>query len=77
MTYLIIIVAILFVVISEIIDEGSFFSKLSLSALVASIAFSLLRWITGWTIMTLLAKISITVVILSALIAIIARMAEQ
>lgn len=76
MTYLIIIVAILFVVISEIIDEGIFFSKLSLSAFVASIAFVLLRWITSWTILTLLAKISISVVILSALIAIIARMVE-
>lgn len=76
MVYIIIIFAIIITGISSIVDEGSFFSKLSLSALVAAVALVLLRWVMGWALMTLLAKISIATAILAALVAIIMKMAK-
>lgn len=76
MTALIIIGAIIVGTICHIVDEGSFFSKLALSALVAAIAFLLLRWITGWEFVTTLAKLGATTTILSALITIIRRIVD-
>ena len=76
MTALIIIGAIIVGTISYIVDEGSFFSKLALSALVAAIAFLLLRWITGWVLMTTLAKISAATTILSTLVNIIRKIVD-
>ena len=58
MTVLIVVGAIIVGTICYIVDEGSFLSKLALSALVSAIAFVILRWITGWELMTTLAKVS-------------------
>ena len=76
MTALIVIGAILVGSICYIVDKGSFFSKLALAALVAAVAFVLLRWITGWEFMTTLAKISATTTILSTLINIIGKIVD-
>ncbi len=76
MTALIVIGAIIVGSICYIVDEGSFFSKLALASLVAAIAFVLLRWITGWELMTTLAKISVATTILSALVNIIRKIAD-
>ena len=73
MTALIIIGASIIGAICYIVDEGSFFSKLALSALVAAIAFVLLRWITNWELMTTLAKVSASTTILSTLVNIIRK----
>lgn len=76
MTAVIIIGAIIVGTICYIADEGSFFSKLALAALVAAIAFVLLRWITGWVFMTTLAKIGATTTILSTLVNIIRKIVD-
>ena len=73
MTVLVIIGAIIVGIICYIIDEGSFFSKLSLAALAAAIAFIFLRWITDWELMRTFAKISAATAILSALINVIKK----
>lgn len=73
MTVLIVIGAIIVGSICYIVDEGSFFSKLTLAALVAAIAFVLLRWITGWEWMTTLARVSTAITILSTLVNIIRK----
>ena len=76
MTALIVIGAIIVGIICYIVEDGGFFSKLALAALVASAAFALLRWVTGWELMTTLAKISATTTILSALVNIIRKIAN-
>ena len=76
MTALIVIGAIIVGTICYIVDEGSFFSKLALAALVAAVAFVLLRWITGWELMTMLAKISAATTILSTLVNIIRKIVD-
>lgn len=76
MTYVIIILIVLVAVISTVVSEGGFLSKLSLSAIIAAVAFMLIKWITGWTIMALFAKICGAVAILVALVAIIRKIAE-
>ncbi len=76
MTVLIIIGAVIVGVVCCISEEGSFFSRLALSAFVAAIAFLLLRWITGWELMTTLAKISGATTILSTLANIIRRIVD-
>lgn len=76
MTALIIIGAIIVGTICHIVDEGSFFSKLALAALVAAIAFVLLRWITGWELMTTLAKFSAATTILSTLVNVIRKIVD-
>lgn len=76
MTALIIIGAVIVGTIFYIADEGSFFSKLALAALVAAIAFVLLRWITGWTFMTTLAKVGAATAILSTLLNIIRKIVD-
>ena len=75
MTALIVIGAIIIGTICYIVDEGSFLSKIALAALVAAIAFVLLRWITGWEIMTTLAKVGAATTILSTLINVIRKIA--
>ena len=75
MTALIVIGAIIIGTICYIVDEGSFLSKMALAALVAAIAFVLLRWITGWEIMTTLAKVGAATTILSTLINVIRKIA--
>ena len=75
MTAFIIIGAIVFALISIIVEEGDFFSKLALSALVAALAFLLLWWVTGWELMTTLAKLGAAVTILSTLWVIIRKIA--
>lgn len=76
MTALIVIGAIIVGSICYIVDEGSFFSKLALAALVAAVAFLLLRWITGWELMTMFAKISAATTILSTLVNIIRKIVD-
>lgn len=76
MTALIVIGAIIVGSICYIVDEGSFFSKLGLAALVAAVAFVLLRWITGWELMTALAKISAAATVLSTLANIIRKIVD-
>lgn len=76
MIYVVIAIVVIGVFISDIVEYGSFFSKLSLTALVCTLAFLLLRLFTGVALMTTLAKVGITVSILSALIAILNRMAR-
>ena len=76
MTALIVIGAIIIGGICYIVDEGSFFSKLALAALVAAIAFVLLRWITGWDLMTILAKVSAATTILSTLVNIVRKIVD-
>ena len=73
MTVLIVMGAIIVGAVCYIVDEGSFYSKLALSALVSAIAFVLLRWITGWELMSVLAKVSATTMILSTLVNIIRK----
>ena len=73
MTALIIIGAVIFGIISYIIDEGSFFSKLALAALVAAVAFVLLGWITDWELMFHLAKVGAATAVLSTLVNIIRK----
>ena len=76
MTAVIVILAIVIGAICYIADEGSFFSRLALAALVAAIAFVLLQWITGWEFMTTLAKLSATATILSTLVNIIRKIVD-
>ena len=76
MTALIVIGAIIVGSICYLVDGGSFFSKLALAALVAAVAFLLLRWITGWELMTMLAKISAAMTILSTLVNIIRKIVD-
>lgn len=76
MTVVIITGAVIIGTICYIADEGSVFSKLALGALVAAIAFVLLRWITGWIFMTTLAKLSATTAILSTLVNIIRKIVD-
>ena len=76
MTVLIIIGAIIVGTICYIVDAGSFFSKLALAALVSAIAFVLLRWITGWVLMTTFAKMSAATTILSTLVNIIRKIVD-
>ena len=76
LTALIVIGAIIVGGICYIVDEGSFFSKLALAALVAAIAFVLLRWITGWELMTTLAKVSAATTILSTLVNIVRKIVD-
>ena len=68
MTAVIIIGAIVVGVISIIIDEGDFLSKLTLAALVAALGFVLLRWITGWLFMATIAKICGGIAVLATMI---------
>lgn len=68
--------AIIIGIICYIVDEGSAFSKLALSALVAAIAFVLLRWLTDWELMTTLAKIGAATTILSTLVNIIRKIVD-
>ena len=74
MTALIIIGAIIIGGVCYVVDEGSFFSKLALAALVAAVAFVLLRWITAWEFMTVLAKFAGATTVLSVLVNIIRKM---
>ena len=76
MTALIVIGAIIVGSICYIADEGSFFSKLALAALVAAVAFVLLRWITGWEFMTTLAKVSAAMTVLSTLVNIVRKIVD-
>ena len=60
-----IIVFIIVGIIAFIIDDGNFFSKLALAAVPLSLAFLLLRWITGMSIMMTLAKVSAATIVIS------------
>lgn len=73
MVYVIIFFAIIVGVISCIIEDGSIWSKLALASIVASIAFLLLRWITGLEIMITLAKICAAAIVLLILFAILRK----
>ena len=73
MIYVIVIVAIIYVVVDSIREEGNFLSKLALAALVASIAFLILKWILGWDFILTMAKASAATTILATLFNIIAK----
>ena len=76
MTALIIIGAIIVGTICYVADEGSFFSKLALAALVAAIGFVLLKWVTGWELMTTLAKVGAATAIVSTLLNILRKIVD-
>ena len=60
-----IIVFIIVGIIACIIDDGNFFFKLALASIALSLAFLLLRLITGMSIMMTLAKISAATIVIS------------
>ncbi len=73
MIYVIVVIAIIVGIISCIIEDGGVLSKLVLTAIVSSIAFLLLRWISGFEIMMTLAKVCAAAIVLLILIAILRK----
>lgn len=76
MFYLIIAVAVIYVIVSSIKEDGGFLSKFGLSAFAAAIACLLLLWITDWELMLTLAKVCGAATILSVLAGIIKGIVE-
>ncbi|MBR5479309.1 MAG: hypothetical protein IKU84_03950 [Clostridia bacterium] len=73
MIYVVIVIAIIIGAVSCIAEDGGVVSKLVLTSIVASIAFLLLRWITGFEIMITLAKVCGAAIVLLLLFAILRK----
>lgn len=69
----IIVIAIIGCIISALIEEGGFLTKFIVCAIVAAIAFLLLKWITDWELMSTLAKVSGVAAIVAAALGIIIK----
>lgn len=76
MLYLIIGVAVVWVILSTIVEEGNFLSKFALGALVAALACLLILWITDLELMRTLAKICGAATVIAVLLNIIAKIAD-
>lgn len=76
MIYVVIGIAIVIAIVSMVKEEGNFWSKFALAALVAAIAFLLLQWITDWELMLTLAKVCAAGTVLSLLINIILKIVK-
>ena len=75
MLYVIIAIAVVWAIISAIVDEGGFLSKFALGAVLAAVACLLIFWITDLDFMITLAKICGAATVLAVLIALIGKIA--
>lgn len=64
MIYFLLAIAIIWTLVSELKEKGGVTFKLSLSCIVATVAFIVIFWITGLALLKTLAKVCIAAAIL-------------